>query len=260
MTDISTIIDIESSTTDLVIVPPKETALQVFQNDGGLDPYLHTIREELDKFLAKPPSLETATGRKAYASMAHNIARSKVAIDNLGKDLVADLKELPKKVDAERKRWRDKLDKWRDEARGPLDKWEAEEEKRIAAHNEKISLIESWSANEDAEGNRLTACQLKDNLDFVTKIKLGDHWEEFESKAARVKESAVEKLTGFIAAQEKYEAEQLELDRLRKEQAEREQKERDERIARDAAERATREAEERSKAELEAAANRERPA
>lgn len=248
------------TTTELVTVPAKETALQVFSADHGLDPYLHTIREEMDKFMESPPSLDTATGRKAYASMAHKIARSKVAIDNLGKDLVADLKELPKKIDAERKRWRDQLDQWRDEARSPLDEWEAAEEKRIAAHNEKITLIESFAAGEDEAGIQLTARQLKDNLAFVKKVQLGEHWEEFESKAARAKDAAIEKLAGLIAAQEKYEAEQAELERLRKEQAEREQKEREERIAREAAERAMREAEEKAKAEREAAAKREQAA
>lgn len=250
----------DTTTTELVTVPAKETALQVFSADHGLDPYLHTIREELDKFLDAPPSLDTATGRKAYASMAHKIARSKVAIDNLGKDLVADLKELPKKVDAERKRWRDQLDQWRDEARSPLDEWEAAEEKRIAAHNEKITLIESFAAGEDEAGIPLTAQQLKDNLAFVKKVQLGEHWEEFESKAARAKDAAIEKLAGLIAAQEKYEAEQAELERLRKEQAEREQKEREERIAREAAELARREAEEKAKAERDAAAKREQAA
>lgn len=250
----------DTTTTELVTVPEKETALQVFSADHGLDPYLHTIREELDKFLESPPSLDTATGRKAYASMAHKIARSKVAIDNLGKDLGADLKELPKKVDAERKRWRDQLDQWRDEARSPLDEWEAAEEKRIAAHNEKITLIESFAAGEDEAGIPLTAQQLKDNLAFVKKVQLGEHWEEFESKAARAKDAAIEKLAGLIAAQEKYEAEQAELERLRKEQAEREQKEREERIAREAAELARREAEEKAKAERDAAAKREQAA
>ena len=74
----------EKESAELVIVPSKETALEVFKAEQGLDPYLQTIRQELDAFLASPPSLDTATGRKAYASMAFKIARSKTAIDKVG--------------------------------------------------------------------------------------------------------------------------------------------------------------------------------
>lgn len=243
----------ETQTTDLIIVPPKETALAVFSAESGLDPYMQTIRAELDNFKASPPNLATATGRKAYASMAHKIARSKVAIDNLGKDLVAELKEMPRKVDAERKRWRDTLDLWRDEARRPLDEWEDAEEKRIAAHNAKIELIESWAATEDIDGNRLSSACLKDALTNVEGVKLGEEWEEFEAKAARVKDFVIESLKCSIKNQERHEAEQAELERLRKEQAEREQKEREERIAREAAERKEREHQEALvKAQVEA--------
>lgn len=247
----------ESQSTELVTVPSKETALQVFKTEKGLDPYLQTIRQELDNFMASPPSLDTATGRKAYASMAHKIARSKTAIDALGKELVSDLKELPRTIDAERKRWRDQLDQWRDEARSPLSDWEAREEKRVAAHQEQIALIESWAVNEDDNGGRLNSFCLKDALIKVESVKIGDHWEEFEAKAARAKETAIENLKFFIASQEKYESEQAELERFRKEKAEREQKEREDRIAREAEERARREAEEKAAAEREAVAKRE---
>jgi hypothetical protein len=42
--------------------------------------------------------------------MAYKVARSKTALDDGGKKLVADLKQIPKKIDAERKRVRDPLD------------------------------------------------------------------------------------------------------------------------------------------------------
>lgn len=248
-----------TESTELVTIP-SETALDVFKSEKGLDPYLATIRQELDDFQAEPPSLNTASGRKAYASMAHKIARSKTAVDNIGKELVADLKQLPKTVDAERKRWRDQLDAWRDEARAPLNEWEAAEKRRIAAHQEQIALIESWAANQDDNGDRMSSVCLRDNLVKVESVNLGDHWEKFEAKAARVKEAAIENLKSFIAAQEKHEVEQAELERLRQEAAEREQKEREERIARKAEERARREAEQAAQAEREAVASREQEA
>jgi hypothetical protein len=72
---------VEKESTELVTVPAKETALEVFKAEQGLDPYLETIRAEVDAFLASPPTLDTNKGRQAYTSMAHKIARSKAAIE-----------------------------------------------------------------------------------------------------------------------------------------------------------------------------------
>jgi hypothetical protein len=53
---------------------------------------------------------DSLQGREAIASMEYKVARSKTALDDGGKKLVADLKQIPKKIDAERKRVRDPLD------------------------------------------------------------------------------------------------------------------------------------------------------
>lgn len=246
----------EKESTDLITVPSKETALDVFKAEQGLDPYLQTIRQELDAFLASPPSLDTATGRKAYASMAHKIARSKTAIDNIGKELVADLKQLPKTIDAERKRWRDQLDEWRDEARGPLNEWEAAEEARVARHGQAIDLLR-WTA---ADIDDLSSAELKERLASTEATKVDESWEEYEAEAHRVKDVTVSTLRAAVAKREKYEADQAELERMRQEAAAREQKEREAQIAREAEERARREAEQAAQAEREAAARREQAA
>lgn len=246
----------EKESTELVTVPSKETALEVFKAEQGLDPYLQTIRQELDAFLASPPSLDTATGRKAYASMAHKIARSKTAIDNIGKELVADLKQLPKTIDAERKRWRDQLDEWRDEARGPLNDWEAAEEARAAKHKHGIELMQTLAAFLDESDSTVINSQLAE----LEEIQIGPEWEEFEAEAHRVKAASLATLKAALERRQKYEAEQAELERLRQEAAQREQKEREERIAREAEERARREAEQAAQAEREVVAQREQQA
>ncbi|MCO7218087.1 hypothetical protein [Halomonas sp. OfavH-34-E] len=243
----------EKESTELVTVPSKETALEVFKTDKGLDPYLATTREELDAFLAEPPTLDTAKGRQAYASMAHKIARSKTAIDNIGKELVADLKQLPKTIDAERKRWRDQLDAWRDEARGPLNEWEAAEEARKAQHQagiERLDLLASDIPNLDSK-------ELANCIAEAEAMAIGEHWEEYEAEAARTKDRVLSLLREGLAKRQAYEAEQAELARLRAEAEAREQKEREERIAREAEERARREAEAAAQAERDAAARRE---
>lgn len=246
----------EKESTDLITVPSKETALDVFKGKKGLDPYLQTIRQELDAFLASPPSLDTATGRKAYASMAHKIARSKTAIDNIGKELVADLKKLPKTIDAERKRWRDQLDEWRDEARGPLNDWEAAEEARKTQHCLNIESIAILGADLDDSNS----AALQENIDHLERVVIDDSFEEYEAEAHRVKAATLSAIKSALERRQKYEADQAELERMRQEAAEREQKEREAQIAREAEERARREAEQKAQAEREAAARREQEA
>lgn len=65
------------------------------------------------------------------------------------------------------------------------------------------------------------------------------------------KYETLEKLRTALADREKYEAEQAELERVRKDEAERLQREHDERIAREAVEKAKQEAEKKAKAEAE---------
>jgi len=239
-----------STENQLAVVPPKETALQVFQAPNGLDPYLQQIRAEIDSFV---PDVSTKKGRDAIASIAHKVARSKTALDNVGKELVAELKEIPKKIDAERKRMRDTLDAWKDEVRAPLNEWEQAEADRVARHTDRID----WLRNRDDQVAELSAAEIQGRIADTEAVEIGPEWEEFEAEAHRVKAATLTALQLALTKRQAYEAEQAELERLRAEAAQREQKEREERIAREAAEQAQREAEQRAQAERDAAAKRE---
>lgn len=241
---------IAKKTGELIALPEPESALAVFGKPQGLDPYLAKIKEELDSFV---PDVSTKKGRDAIASIAYKVTQSKTALDNIGKDLVAELKDVPKKIDAERKRMRDLLDQWKDEVRKPLTDWEDAEEARKAAHQSLIQRIQF--AGQGFDG--LDAAMLKTRAAEVESTIVDDSLEEYETEAHRAKSKALEAITAAIVAREKLEAEQAELARLRAEAAAREQKEREERIAREAAERAQREAEEKAQAEREAAIRRE---
>lgn len=241
---------IEKESTELAILPPAETALQVYQQPKGLDPYIERIRAEVTGHV---PDLATDKGRKAVASLAYKVRRAKKALDDLGKEQVDKLKEIPKLIDAERKRMRDKLDALADEVRAPLDEWEAAEEARVQGHKDAVAGI-SRMAEELSEA---TAADIRARLEMTEGIGIGDFWEEFEVDAARAKDAALSALRTALAAREKYEAEQAELARLRAEaEARRVQDEKD-RIAKEAAERATKAAEEKARVEREAAAKRE---
>ncbi len=237
-------------TTELIAIPSKESALQVYSAPNGLDPYLDKIKEELDAFV---PDVSTKKGRDAIASIAYKVSKGKTALDNIGKDLVSELKDVPKKIDAERKRMRDLLDMWKDEVRAPLTAWEEAEAAREARHKAGIE----WFNLRAKEHYDLDMSELRASLAEVDGRTVDEAWQEYEAEAHRAKAKALDALTASLAAREKYEAEQAELARLRAEAAAREQKEREERIAREAAERAQREAEAKAQAERETAIKRE---
>lgn len=232
-----------------VAVPSKETALQVYSATNGLDPFLQKIREEIDCFV---PDVTTRKGREAIASIAYKVARSKTALDNVGKELVAELKEVPKKIDAERKRMRDLLESWQEEVRKPLTDWEQAEADRVARIQAQVAKLA------DTDVTDMTAVDIKASIDNLEAHVIDARYEEFEAEAHRVKASSLAALREAMEKQEKHEAEQAELAELRRKQAEQEQKDREARIAQEAAEKAQREAEAKAQAERDAAAHRER--
>lgn len=226
-----------NTTTELASLPPKETALAVYTAPAGIDPYLQQIRQEIDAF---EPDVSTKKGRDAIASIAHKVARSKVALDNIGKQLVDELKDVPRKIDAERKRMRDLLDQWKDDVRRPLTEWEGAEEARVVAHKNAVQGLNSHALGL----GDLTAAQIRARIEVLNGTAVGPQWEEFEAEAHRVKAQTLETMSEALAAREKHEAEQAELARLRAE----------------AAERAQREAEAKAQAEREAITRREQEA
>lgn len=242
-----------SAETQLAPVPPKETALAVFSADKGLEPWLQQIRTEIDGFT---PDITTRKGREAVASMAYKVARSKTALDDVGKKLVAELKEIPKKIDAERKRVRDTLDAWQEEVRRPLNEWQAAEDARVEKHTDGID----WLRNRDDMLSELSAEQIRVRIAETEAVAIGEQWEEFEAEASREKDKALGLLRAALTKREQFEAEQAELARLRAEADERAKADREAAIAKEAAEKARLEAEQRAQAEREEAARREREA
>ncbi|MGV6396939.1 hypothetical protein ACTUVN_002634 [Pseudomonas caspiana] len=239
-----------STENQLAVVPPQETAMAVFSAEKGLEPWLQQIRVEIDGFT---PDITSRKGREAIASMAYKVARSKTALDDVGKKLVADLKEIPKKIDAERKRVRDTLDSWQEEVRRPLTEWQAAEDKRVDDHNQAIQRLKDLAVFAETPTAAFVAQVIAD-LELVA---LDDSWEEFLPEAAQVKDKSLATLRALLADRTKHEAELAAIAKFNAEQAIREQQERDADIARKAVEQARIDAEQRAQAEREAAAKRE---
>ena len=239
-----------SAQTELAVVPPKETALQVYQAPNGLDPYLKHIRDQIDTFV---PDVKTAKGRKAIGSIAYSIARSKSALDDLGKELVSEMKEIPKKIDAERKRMRDTLTAWQEEVRRPLTEWEEADKARIQGHEMRLLGLRA----EASDLGSLSSEELAASIARVEAVALGDIWEEFDAEAGQVKDQVLAALREALTARHKYDAEQAELARLRREAEDRAEQDRI-RLAQEAAVEAERQrVAQEQQASREAAARRE---
>ncbi len=239
---------------ELVSIEPAN-ALAIFTTANAIDPLLERVRKEIDSFSA---DATTDKGRKAIASMAYKVARSKTYLDDAGKQLADQQKEIPKKIDACRKRIRDTLDAWKDEVRAPLTEWENAEKARIDGHKKNIATL---SALWQVDG--LDAAAIKKALMIAEGFPIDDGCEEFTAEYAAEKDAAVASLRNSLAAREKHEAEQAELARLRAAEEARKAKEREEQIAREAAESARKAAEVKAAAEAKAAedaARREREA
>lgn len=105
----------------------KTSALEVFTTPEKIEAVLARVEEKARKVVVG--TVDTAKGRKEIASLAYKVAQTKNYIDEVGKELVAEMKELPKQIDANRKLLRERLDALRDELRAPLDAWEADQER-----------------------------------------------------------------------------------------------------------------------------------
>lgn len=225
---------IESTGTALAL-PDKKDAAKYFE-PKGLEPIIEKIRAEVAAF---KPDISTKAGRAAIASFAHKVAKSKTALDTLGKDMVAGMKEQVKVIDAERSRAWDEIEALQHQARKPLTDWEDAEKKRVEDHENLLNEIThlGHAANTPAE--------LQAVLDGMEKYRARD-WQEFSARAAALIETKTTNLTIRHVAAVKAEKDALELTRLRAEEEERQRIAREKKIAEDAAEKARKDAQDRA--------------
>ncbi|CAH5462826.1 TPA: cell envelope biogenesis protein TolA [Enterobacter roggenkampii] len=238
-----------SETTDLVVIE-KANAMTVFKSADQIEDILQKVEREVMSFV---PDVTTAKGRKEIASLAYKVAQTKTYLDGLGKDLVAELKEIPKLIDANRKTVRDRLDELKEKARQPLTDYEVEQE-RIKQEEEAKRAAEELAKK--IESDHEMALLMNDAFDRELAEKIAEqerqriaHEEEIKRQAEeRAKREAEEKAAAEIAAAKKREEDAI----AAKAQAEllaKQEKEKAEREAKEALERAEREKQEAIEAE-----------
>ena len=162
------------------------------------------------------PDVATATSRAALAALAYRVARTKTALDNLGKDFVATLKEKTKAVDIERKAIRDRLDALRDSVRRPLTDWEDAEKARIAEHEEMLAELTNAVIFDDPEP---TAAEIANRIAQLGALGGNHDWHEFERRADLARADSKAKLKILLGCAKKRDAERAELDALLRREA-----------------------------------------
>ena len=221
--------------------------------DGGVE----DIVSKLENYV-RSISLDATTekGRKNIKSVAYKVARSKTALDDMGKKVQADAKAVVDKVNADRRVISSRLDALRDEVRRPVDEYEAREKERVDGIRDRIAQIEILGVR--LEG--LDIETLKASAEEIGRLKDYD-FQEFSARAQLACEQTKNLIFAAIIIAEKAEAERIEAEKLAAQKAEADrlaaleaQKIREAEIARAAADKARKDAEEQVNRERKAAA------
>lgn len=223
-------------TQDYAVNVTMKEGLTAFFSDGkNLDELYAGIEKTARGLVADPLTKEGASQIKGCA---RQLASLKKKIDDIGNDVVAELKDLPKKIDANRKKFRDSMEALQDDIRRPVTEIENREDEIEGIKNTHVRL-----AGADSD-------QLKAEIDAIRAIPLTEEkWHESLEKAKTAIEGEAKALALLMDAALKREAEARELEELRKKQEEAERIIREQKIKEEAARKAKEEAEARAAAE-----------
>lgn len=221
---------------DYSVIVVDQERLQAFFSDGkNLDGVYGHI-EKIAKGLVADVS--TKEGVSQIKSCARQIASAKTKIDNLGKQVVAELKKLPGVIDENRRNFRERMEALQAEIRRPVTEIEERE-----AEIDRIKTVHQQLISADS-------ATIRQNIEAVKAIELNaEKWKESLEKATKAVTDEINALETVLKAAEKREAEARELEELRKKQEEAERIIREQKIKEEAERKAREEAESRAAAE-----------
>lgn len=152
-----------------VLVIDKNDLQEFFLDNERLDAlYAHV--EKMARALVADPL--TKEGASQIKSCARQIASVKKRIEDIGKDVVAELKKLPGQIDANRKSLRERLEALQDDIRRPVTEIENREDEIDGIKS--IRMKHGMSSSEE----------IAKELEFVKKIPLTEEkWHESLEKA-----------------------------------------------------------------------------
>lgn len=222
--------------------------IAVFQTQGGVEDILSKLERDVRSIQTDPT---TDKGRKEIKSLAYKVARSKTALDDMGKAVAEDARKTVESVNASRRTINNRLDALRDEVRKPVDDYEAREQARIDEIKSRVADIDLASVRFDG----CTIAQMRDYLSDLEAQKAYD-FQEFSARAAEAIQRTETAIKAAIIVAEQAEKDRIEAERKAAEEAEvariaaeKAREQREAQIARQAAETARLEAERIAKAE-----------
>ena len=240
------------------------TAVSIFK-EGGFDILFPKIKKAATGHII---DIETKAGRAEGKSWAYKVTRSKTFLQELGLKEVKEDEDSVKAFKKEMKRVWNAMEELANEIKAPIIAWENTEKERAETIMASIEKIQGIAVFEPGE---IDSILLKEKLDLIQGFTVTEEkYNEFTEEATIQKDIAIKKLSAMLEDRLKYEAEQAELAKLRKEseerkaaeekaRIEREQKERDGRLKKEAAEVVKVKAEAaKKKAEAKAKAERDR--
>ena len=219
----------------------------LFTTEGGLAPIISAIEDKVREF---EPDMTTAKGRAEIRAMAHKVTRSKTYLEGVGKDVAAEYKDLPRRIDANRKMMRDSLDALAERTRADLTAYE----ERTKAISDRLNSIDSMPVMYAPSTSAEIAAQIET---LVNMPLTAEAWEGLLDEALTITHRTIAALRQMHTEKVRAETDAAELARLREQAAERERKDAEAQRLADAQERGRREAEQRAESERQAALGRE---
>lgn len=193
--------------TDYSVLVVEKKDLQAFFLDAEKLDALYGHVEKMARALVADPL--TKEGASQIKSCARQIASVKKRIDDIGKDVVAELKKLPGQIDANRKSLRERLEALQDDIRRPVTEIENREDEIDGIKSIHMRLANAASGDIHKE------------LEFVRSIPLTEEkWHESLEKAKAAVEGEAKALALLLDTALKREKDAEELDKLRKNQEE----------------------------------------
>ena len=218
-----------------VVVANKEGLQAFFAEQKNLETLYAAVEK---KALGLVADVSTKEGRSQIKSAARQLASVKTKVDDLGKKVVANLKELPKVIDANRKTFREKMEALQDEIRRPVTEIEERQKRLEEIAGIHLNLSMADSATLEAEIRKLETVPLTD-----------EEWKESVNDAIMTVGGEINALKLLLETALKCEQETRELEELRMKQAEAERIIREQKIREEAERKAKEEAEARAAAE-----------
>ena len=223
-----------------VIVVDQERLLSFFTDPKSLDGLYDGIEKMAKGLVADPLTKEGASQIKGCAKQ---IASVKIKVDNIGKQVKADVNRLPTLIDDNRRSFVRKMEALQAEIRRPVTEIE-ERESEI----DRIKTVHQHLMDADS-------ATIKQNIESVKAIELtSEKWHESLEKATKAVTGEINALETMLKVAEKREEEARELEELRKKQDEADRIIREQKIREEAERKAREEAARNSKEALERAA------